>query len=115
MSIESLIDKTFATRNAAHTEHWKTESFAAHAALGDLYEALPGVLDRLVEARQGLFGVVGPIKGEKPDVVALLKADVVWIAEHRAAITNDIPALQNILDELSALHMTAIFKLERLK
>ena len=34
--IEELVALVFATRNAVHLEHWRTKSFAAHTAMGEL-------------------------------------------------------------------------------
>lgn len=37
-----------------HFTHLKTTSFAAHMALGDFYDALPGMADGIAESWQGL-------------------------------------------------------------
>ena len=36
--IETLIERLFHARNAAHIAHWKTKSYAEHKALGHYYE-----------------------------------------------------------------------------
>jgi hypothetical protein len=41
-----------------HILHWQTKSFAEHMALGEFYEALPGLIDSLVEATQGATGEI---------------------------------------------------------
>ena len=41
-----------------HILHWQTKSFAQHMALGEFYEAMPGLIDALVEATQGLTGEI---------------------------------------------------------
>lgn len=112
--IEKCIEVVFSGRNAAHIEHWKTQSYAKHVALGEFYEKAPEVLDRLVEARQGVFGVVGKVQGESKDAAAQLKDDMLALTKLRAEACGNITALENIMDELLGLYMTTIFKLERL-
>jgi hypothetical protein len=115
MSAEALIQHIFETRNAAHVEHWKTKSYAQHAALGDFYEGIVEKIDAFVEARQGLYGAVGKTDFDTKDIKAQIQKELLWILENRSAICGNVPALENIYDELSALYMTTLFKLERLK
>jgi DNA-binding ferritin-like protein len=53
---EKLISTLMASRDQAHIFHWQTTgpgSFAAHMTLGAYYEAVPDLVDALVEAYQG--------------------------------------------------------------
>lgn len=113
--IEKLIEKMFQARNAAHIRHWKTDSYAQHKALGHYYDGVIDGLDKMVEAYQGAFGLVGRLEGEQPDVVKMINDELIWLNENRAAISKGVPALENILDDLTALHMTTLYKLENLK
>ena len=113
--IEELIDKTFKLRDAAHIAHWKTKSYSEHKALGKFYEDVIDDLDKLIEAYQGVFGIVEKIEGEKKDVASEIKDQILWINENRSNIAGNIPALENIVDELTALHMTTLYKLENLR
>lgn len=113
-AVEETIQRVFAGRNAAHIEHWKTKSYAQHVALGDFYEQAIEILDRFVEARQGLFGVIGEVEGAKKDLVKQLKDDFLALSQQREAVCGNITALENIMDELAGLYLTTIFKLERL-
>lgn len=110
--IKELIDKMFDSRNEAHLNHWKTKSFSQHQALGDYYEGVIELLDKYVEAHQGAFGVVD---NETVNINKKLNADIVWITEHRAEITQGVPALENILDELVGLKLKTLYKLENLR
>lgn len=38
--IEQLVAKTFASRNAAHLQHWRTKSFAGHKALAGTLDSI---------------------------------------------------------------------------
>lgn len=111
--IDKLITRVFEDRNAAHLAHWKTKSFAQHSALGDFYDDIIGSIDKLVECHQGLFGIV-KTEGEA-DVLSRLKDEALWITQNRAKISRNIPALENLVDELSMNYLRAIYKLENLE
>lgn len=116
--IEKLIEKVFSTRNAAHLEHWRTKSFAAHMALGELYEALIESIDELVEAHQGVAPLVNvgelPVQTKVVNIVARLETDLEWISKNRKEITGDRPGIDNILQELEGVYMKALYKLKHL-
>lgn len=115
--IEQLISKVFAARNAAHLAHWSTGSYAQHVALGDFYNGAIDTIDKLVEAYQGNFGKIGKVDLEEGEdnVLDLLEGDVVWINDHRTEIANGVAALENIVDELTGLYLSTIYKLRNLK
>jgi hypothetical protein len=114
--IEKLISRSFKTRNGAHLSHWTTKSFSQHSALGEFYEGLTETLDKYVEAHQGAFGLVGDVPGETiKDITQQLKGDVVWLEDNRDKLCCDIAALGNIVDELSALYLKTLYKLENLR
>ena len=118
--IEELIGKIFCTRNKTHVAHWKTKSYAQHKALGGFYESVIDLIDDLVEAYQGNFGIIGKVTykeeydDSKVDCVKCLTEDVTWIAEHRSHIAQDVDALENIVDEITALYLKTLYKLENL-
>lgn len=113
--IDKLIEKMFSARNAAHIQHWKTDSYSQHKALGNYYEDLVDTLDKFVEAYQGTFGIIGDIAGEQKSVAKMINDDIIWLNENRSKLAKGIPALENILDELTALHMKTLYKLENLR
>jgi len=113
--IEKLIDKMFESRNAAHIEHWKTDSYSKHQALGDFYDGVIDMLDKYVEAHQGTFGLIGKVVGEEKDVAKIIHDDIIWLNENRDKIARGVPALENIIDELTGLHMKTLYKLENLR
>lgn len=112
--IEDLISKVFASRNAAHLAHWNTRSFAEHMALGDFYDGVIDLLDKLVEAYQGYYGLVGdvPTGSSKPDIKAQLTLDAAWINQNRTKIAKGVASLENIVDEISDLYLTTLYKLK---
>ena len=115
--IEQMIGKVFATRNAAHVEHWKTKSYAQHQALGAFYDGVIDLLDKLVEAYQGAAGLIGDVvtDDEKSEqIIDRLKDEVVWLEQNKASCCKEISALENIVDEMVALYLSTIYKLENL-
>lgn len=116
--LEQLIERVFATRNAAHLAHWKAfgpGSYARHTALGDFYDGAIDTLDKLVEASQGFFGLVGEVSDaptqQYADALGRLTVDLAWITANRDGICQGVTALENILDELTGLYATTIYKL----
>lgn len=107
---------------AAHVHHWNTMgpgSFAAHEAMGDFYEQLPGLADSVVEAivqdeskifleKQALF------VGETP--LALVQYIQARVKEMRSkpGFPQD-SEVQNLVDTIAELCRHTIFKLKRLK
>jgi len=117
--INELINRIFCTRNCAHLAHWRTKSFAQHEALGAFYDDVIDAIDKLVEAYMGASGkVVDELKipATKPaeDILKHLSDEANWINEHREQIASEIPALENIVDEITAIYLKTIYKLKQL-
>jgi hypothetical protein len=116
--MEELIARVFATRNAVHLAHWAEKSGFRHEVLGDLYESLIETLDPLVEAHQGLIGLVKvgdlPAQPKVSKIVPHLEADLEWIAQNRAKITDKVPAIDNLLQDMEAHYLHSIYKLNNL-
>lgn len=113
--IEELIDKTFHIRNSSHIAHWKTKSFSEHMALGDYYEDIIEKLDEIIEVSQGTFGIIGKMEEQDEDISKSINDMVIWLNENRSDIAKNIPSLENIVDELTALNMRTLYKLENLR
>lgn len=121
-TIEEFAAKCFEARDVVHREHWRvtgTGSFAAHSALGDLYEAIPGHIDHIVEVCQGQFGPLGPfgvrVMAPTPDIIKYLREFAAYVTESRAAVAQGSTAVENLIDELLADVFSALYKLTRLK
>jgi len=113
--VEKLIEKLFHARNAAHIQHWKTDSYAQHKALGNYYDDVVGKLDEFIEAYQGTFGLIGEVAEQEKDVSKVIHDDIIWLNENRSQLAKGVPALENIIDEITALHMKTLYKLENLR
>jgi hypothetical protein len=53
--------------------------------------------------------------GEEKDVAKMINDDIIWLNKNRSEICKGIPALENIIDELTSLHMKTLYKLENLR
>jgi uncharacterized protein Yka (UPF0111/DUF47 family) len=113
--IEELIVRMFMARNQAHMRHWKTDSYSEHKALGHYYDKIIDKLDEIVETYQGGFGLVGKLPNEIDDAKELINDEMLWLTKNREKIAKEIPALENLLDELTGLHMRTLYKLENLR
>lgn len=119
--IEQLISRVFYARNVAHFEHWRAKgegSFAKHMALGSFYDDVIDAIDSLVEAYQGAFDLIGNIPAPetpKGDVLALLEGDADWIEEHHEDICQGNRAVANLVDTVTGVYLSTIYKLRNLK
>ena len=119
--IEQLISRVFYARNVAHFEHWRAKgvgSYAKHKALGKFYDEVIDAIDNLVEAYQGAFDIIGNIPAPevpKGDVLALLEGDAAWIEEHHEEICLGNRAVANLIDSVTSVYLSAIYKLRNLK
>lgn len=98
----------------AHQHHFSVNgvgSDAAHRALEDLYDALPGFADDLAEAYMGLYGQFTSPGGTPLEFVKSLQANI------KAARPNLPPdtELQNIIDDLLKTVNRTVFRIENLK
>ena len=119
--IEQLISRVFYARNCAHFQHWRatgTGSFAKHQALGSFYDDVIDAVDALVEAYQGAFELVGNIPAPtdtKSDILSLLEADAMWIEENHEGICKGNRAVANLVDTVTGVYLSTIYKLRNLK
>lgn len=122
---EKLISTLMASRDQAHIFHWQTTgigSYAAHKALNDYYDAIPDIVDSLVETYQGKHGIVkGYSPAERFDeyskdgVLKYFKA----LASYVERVYNKFPKedtnIINQFEEVKDLVYSTIYKLENLQ
>jgi|TARA_R110000822_G_scaffold33633_10_gene95735 hypothetical protein len=116
--MEELISHVFAMRDAAHKAHWATDSYSQHQALGAFYDGLIDIVDPLVEAYQGLYGLVGNINPKalpKGEIKNTIKTEMMFLMNTRSAVSKNNPTLENMVDALIELYMTTLYKLTNLK
>lgn len=121
---EKLISTLMASRDQAHIFHWQTKgpgSFAAHMALGAYYDAIPDMIDALVESYQGKYGIItGYEPAERFDdyaqdsVIKYFKALSMFVERAYAKLPKEDTNIINQLDAFKDLIYTTIYKLENL-
>lgn len=110
--LEQLIDRTQALRGEVHRAHWDESSGYRHEVLGEFYTGLPEQLDRFVEP---YVAALQHKPAAPDDINSRVRAEMLWLAKNREALAQGIPALENIIDEMSKFYLDALFKLENLK
>ena len=112
-----IIAVLFLSREQAHREHLRTTSFSKHSALDGFYKDVVDLADKFAEVYQGFYGVIDDIPYETP-----AKGEIADVLEHQAATIESMrgkfskaPALQNIIDEISAMYSQTLYKLRVLK
>jgi DNA-binding ferritin-like protein len=116
--IEQLVARVFALRDHAHVSHWKTTSYSAHVALGELYDGLIDKIDGIVEAYMGLFGQIGAVgraEMQTTDIAVCLDDELEWLDTHRAKIAHGSTLVENLLDDLMQLYSSTRYKLVTFK
>ena len=121
---EKLVSTLMASRDQAHIFHWQTKgpgSFAAHMALNAYYDAIPDMIDALVESYQGKHGIV---KGYEPaeqfdeysteTTIKYFKALIAFVERIYAKFPKEDTNIINQLDDFKDLIYTTIYKLENL-
>lgn len=113
-----LVAKCFAVRTAAHKAHLTTRSYARHVALNDFYDALLDAVDEFAEVYMGLEGSFdslpsAPVPSGQP--LEFIRELVRWLESNRSAAAAGHKALENIVDNITALSARAIYKLETLR
>jgi DNA-binding ferritin-like protein len=122
---EKLVSTLMASRDQAHIFHWGTNgdgSYAAHMALGSYYEAVPDILDALVEAYQGkhglLKGFTPPEKFDNYDsatAIKYFKGLATYVDRVYSKLPTEDTNILNQLDAFKDLIYTTIYKLENLR
>ena len=118
--IEELVARVFGTRNTAHLVHWAARgpgSFAQHMALDAFYNNIIEQIDKIVEMHQGAFGLMGDVEpGSVPtkNFTEHVAKEAQWIEDNRERISQDVCALENVIDELVGIYLTTYYKLKNL-
>jgi hypothetical protein len=119
-SFVTLASYLLHSQTQVHVFHLQTDSYAEHKALQDYYEAIDGLMDSLIEAYQGMNGIVEeyksfPIKkyGGKEMIISYFENLKKIIDSNRESA--DGSHLQNIIDEIVELIASTLYKIKFLK
>ena len=117
MNAAQFIGALFLARDATHSTHLNTRSFAKHKALQEFYEGVIPLADDFAEAyqvRKGLIGAIALQAAKKTaNVTEFLQDQLDEIEKCRyEIISDDDTALQNIIDEVVGLYLSVLYKLK---
>lgn len=119
--IACLITGLFKARDVAHKLHLRTDSYAAHMALNDLYDQLVSHVDSFAEAYQGKHGLIDfatvecPVQLNDQDSKIFINDLATWLeGPARSMVEADDTFLVNKYDEVLADVYAAKYKLENL-
>lgn len=109
----------FFERSVAHKEHLTTNFYSTHMALETFYTEIVDLADTFAECYQGMYEVLSDLQltWVAPDYEGIedfIRESMEWIATNRFMIApqKDTP-LQNIIDEVIALHAQTLDRLRR--
>lgn len=115
--IEQLVARVFAMRDCAHLHHWATKSYSEHKALGKFYDGLIDKVDGIIEAYQGVFGLIGEVElatFPKGNVADYIDGELKWLEKNRDKLANGSTLIENLLDDLMQLYASTRYKLVNL-
>jgi DNA-binding ferritin-like protein len=97
-----------------HFMHLSTDSYSAHKALGRYYDTIIDLADDFAEAYQGRYSKIKTYPEEfhsAKDPVKYLKSLQKFVDESRKDLPTD-SEIQNIIDEISQLIDSTLYKLK---
>jgi hypothetical protein len=99
---------------SGHVLHLQTRSYAQHKTLDEFYSELPGLVDSVIEAYQGKYGLIldypsgySVPTGQPIEFVSALGD---FVAAGRLSVGDD-SELQNLIDGIMELIDSTIYKL----
>jgi len=105
-----MVTELLTLHNQLKINHWQTESYAEHQALGGTYDALTGLIDEFVEVFMGKYGRVVNKGGFSLDVKNLKEMPSDQLADNYIKfLVEELPSkldpkkdtdLLNIRDEM---------------
>ena len=118
-TVAKFLSTLFNSRDQAHIFHLQTSSYATHKALNDYYDAVVGLVDTYAETCQGRYGIIRGYTPQKQyfendEVIKYFTGLSTYIDSVRKGLPQD-GDLNNIVDEISALVNSTIYKLNYLK
>jgi hypothetical protein len=108
---EEFFGKLFHSRDVIHLAHLSTKSYAAHKALGGYYEDIVDLTDSIIEAYQGVHGLVKisipAATSEEP--IKYLQNLHSYVDANKDMFKDS--ALLNQIDEVKSLIQSTLYKL----
>lgn len=100
-SVPECIGKMMAYNTALQMAHWQADTVTnEHKALGDLYEALVGLLDQFAEVYMGCYGVLEFQKMQVEKLKRPCSEGLMIVEELKSEIDEDDIGLENIVADM---------------
>ena len=112
-----FVSVLFHSSTNAHFMHLQTPSFSAHSALNDYYHQIIDLTDAWAEAYQGCYEIIRDYPSTfhiESDPVRYLTKIKDFVKDFRVHLPEE-SQLQNLVDEISALIDSTLYKLRFLK
>lgn len=119
-AVAKFISTLFHSRDQAHVFHLQTGSYASHKALNEYYDDVIELIDSYVETFQGRYGILtgyppmGRFLEGDSEVLKYFMALQKFVDTTRTSLPEDTD-LNNIVDEISGLINSTVYKLRFLK
>jgi hypothetical protein len=117
--VGEFVGLLFLSRDFAHRAHLNTDSYAQHVALREFYDGIVDLADKFSEAWMGRnlkkIGEIPMLQSPKGEALTVLKRHLAVIEETRDFVDAKDTPLNNIIDEIVALYLSTIYKLNFLK
>lgn len=118
-----LINKLNTSSIQVHIFHWQTKkkgSLAQHMAFGEYYDAIPDLLDKLVETYQGKYSVITNFSCDGVDQYKGKEESIKYFEDLASMIEKKRKSvkeswLQNQIDTVSELIYGTLYKLKNLE
>lgn len=120
-----FFSKLFESREMAHIYHLQVNgdmgSHAKHTALGDYYDGVLGLIDSIIEAFQGQYGIVEEYdvidtsETRSKDTIEYFNELARFIKEERKCINLEDTHLHSIIDDIVVLIYQTLYKLKYTK
>lgn len=118
-TVQKLFSKLFESREMAHIYHLqvKDKGLAEHVALGDYYEKVIDLIDKLVEVYSGQYDIVKDYDvidtscTETKDKITYFKEVAEYIMKNKCVISSIDTHIHSIIDEIMCLVEQTLYKL----
>lgn len=122
MEFREFASKLLFSRNQAKVFHWQTTSFAKHKALDEYQEGIIDLIDDLVEAYQGEYGIIKMFKNDEKfefgeeRIIPYFEELIKCIDEYRSklSLSDKDSNLQNTIDEIRSSLSVLLYRLKNL-
>jgi hypothetical protein len=114
--MEEMASALMASQTQVHIFHLQTKSYAEHKALQGYYEDVDDLMDSLIEAYQGQFGIIESYQSmpiskyeSKEQVISYFEDLMSLIEKNREGLPSH---LQNIVDTIVELITSTLYKVK---